>query len=51
MKEDPGITEPRLESLLDANKSSIDRAISALKKAGLLERVGSNKSGHWHVVD
>ena len=51
MKEDPGITKPRLESLLDANKSSIDRAISALKKAGLLERVGSNKSGHWHVVD
>lgn len=51
MREDPSITKPRLTALLGASKSSIDRAVASLKETGALERVGSNKSGCWHVVD
>ncbi|WP_165047205.1 MULTISPECIES: RNA-binding domain-containing protein [unclassified Adlercreutzia] len=51
MRSDPNITKARLATLLDVSESSIDRAVAALKKAGAIERVGSNKSGHWHVIE
>lgn len=51
MRKEPGITKARLGDLLDLKKSSVDRAIAELKEAGRLERIGSNKSGHWHVID
>lgn len=51
MKEDPGITKVRLQSLLDTSKSSINRAIKKLKEKGMLERLGPNKSGYWHVIE
>lgn len=51
MKENPSITKTRLAALLEVSESSIDRAIAALRNAGAIERVGSNKSGHWHVIE
>lgn len=51
MKGDPNITKARLSILLDVSESSIDRAIATLKKSGAIERIGSNKSGYWHVIE
>lgn len=51
MRENPNITKVRLVSLLGASRSSVDRAIAFLKDAGMIERVGSNKTGRWRVVE
>ena len=31
-------------------KRTIERTLGSLKKKGLIERIGSNKSGSWSVV-
>lgn len=31
-------------------KRTIERTLVSLKKKGLVERIGSNKSGNWSVV-
>lgn len=31
-------------------KRTIERALVSLKKKGLMERIGSNKSGSWGVI-
>lgn len=51
MRDDPSVTKARLATLLGVSESSIDRAVAALRRAGAVERVGSNKSGRWHVIE
>lgn len=51
MNDDPSITKPKLADLLGVSESSVARAISALRKSGAVERVGSNKTGTWHVLE
>ena len=29
----------------------VDRAIKSLKDKGIIERMGSNKTGYWKVID
>ncbi len=36
-------------NLLKINKRQVDRLVAQLKKAGVIERVGSDKSGYWKV--
>ena len=35
---------------LKISNTAVENNIAKLKKKGLLERVGSNKKGHWKVV-
>lgn len=35
---------------LNIPRRTLARIISGLKQKGLLERIGSNKKGHWEVV-
>lgn len=51
IKENPNITKPQIASELHIGKSTVDRAIESLKARMSLERVGSNKTGHWKVRD
>lgn len=51
LRKDPSVTKPHLAVLLEVSESSIDRAVSVLKRAGVIERVGSNKSGYWRIKD
>ncbi len=44
------ITKPQLEILCNLGKTSIDNAISQLKKLGYIERTGSNKNGYWKIL-
>ena len=46
----PYITKSRLMEVLSVGKTTIDKGITALKKYGFIERIGSNKSGYWNVV-
>ena len=49
LKEDPTITRPELCERLNVSLATIRRALAQLKNLKLIERVGSDKSGHWNV--
>ena len=44
------ISYMELSSATGKDRSTIMRNISKLKKAGLLHRVGSKKTGYWEVL-
>lgn len=50
MMEKPKITIPELSEKIGISTRSIEKAISKLKKDGLLKRIGSTKSGHWKII-
>jgi hypothetical protein len=45
----PTISAQRIAAALGTTKRRVESNINAMKKAGLLERVGSDKTGHWEV--
>lgn len=49
MKVNPNITKAALVSSLGISKGTVDRTIKALKERGLIERIGSNKTGCWKL--
>ena len=50
LEREPGMTKQQLMKAIGVGKTTIDRGIAFLKEHGLLERVGSNKTGYWHVL-
>lgn len=50
LEQEPGMTKQQLMKAIGVGKTTIDRCIAFLKEHGLLERVGSNKTGYWHVL-
>lgn len=50
IRNNPHIKRPDIISSLDIGKSTLDRSLRKLKDAGLLERIGSNKTGYWNVL-
>lgn len=51
IRDNPNATKPQMVKELHVGKSTIDRAMEHLKNKGLIERMGSNKSGYWKVKD
>ncbi len=49
-KKEPTITISEIAIILNLADRTIKRAIDFLKKSGLIERIGSTKSGHWEVT-
>lgn len=49
--ENPYVTLPELSVKVGVSERSIKTHISLLKDAGLIERVGSNKSGYWTIIE
>ncbi len=49
LKENPHITTAQMAEQIGVSDKTIKRAVSELKDAGLIERVGSNKTGYWVV--
>jgi ATP-dependent DNA helicase RecG len=45
----PTISTQRIADIIDTTKRRIGSNINAMKKAGIVERVGTNKTGHWVV--
>jgi len=39
-----------IEEILGKSRASITRYLAELKKMGLLEREGSNKTGRWVII-
>ncbi len=51
IRNNPNITKQQLMSLCELGKTSINNSISTLKKLDYIERVGSNKTGYWKVIE
>ena len=49
MQENPQIPVKILATTLGISTTAVDKHIKALKKQGLIRRVGNTKSGHWEV--
>lgn len=47
----PNVTVLELTKILGLGKSTINERITNLKKKGVIERVGSNKSGSWQILN
>lgn len=50
IRNNPNITKPELAILLNVGKTTVDNGITALKRYGYIERMGSNKTGYWKVL-
>ena len=42
-------TAVRIANVLGVSESTVRRAFRKLKKHGLIDRIGSDKAGYWHV--
>lgn len=51
MRNNPNITKAQLAQKLNLGKTSIDKAISVLKKCNYIRRRGSNKTGYWEILE
>ena len=47
----PYITYDELSTALNANRTTFMRNISKLKNMKIIKRVGSDKGGHWEVIE
>lgn len=50
-KNDSRQTIEQISVALGKSKSTIEKAIRGLKEKGLIERVGSDKTGYWKVIE
>ena len=51
LKQDPYLTVSKIAEQISKSESAVQRGILKLQRAGLLERVGGRKSGHWQVIE
>jgi len=49
LSDDNKITLKKMSEILEVNEKTIERNIKKLKELGLVERVGSDKTGEWKV--
>lgn len=47
LRENPQITIREMASTLGKNETTISMNIRQLKEHGVVERIGSDKTGHW----
>ena len=49
IRKDPQVTKIKLLTITTLGQRTVDRAIQSLRRKGIIDRVGSNKSGYWKV--
>ena len=50
LAEDPGYTMPQLAEKMQISRKTVAVKIKSLKEKGLIERVGSDRSGYWRLL-
>ncbi len=50
MLQKPKITYAQLVNITGRSREAIRKNINSLKKAGLVERIGPDKGGHWQIT-
>ncbi|MFC2286709.1 MAG: ATP-binding protein [Selenomonas sp.] len=48
--ENPKVTQKALKEALGVSIATVKRMTTALHKAGVIERTGTNRSGEWHIL-
>lgn len=51
IKQNNKITATEISEQLKVSLSTAKRKIKALKESGQIERIGSDKAGHWRIID
>lgn len=51
LKREPRLSAKELATLLNKTPRTIERHLKALREQGRLKRVGSDKAGHWEVIE
>jgi len=51
LEENPYNTAMQIAKNIGVSDKTVKRALSVLKNAGLIERIGSDKTGHWRVIN
>ena len=51
VEKDPKITQKKLSEIIGISSRSIAENISKLKESGILKRIGSDRKGHWEIVN
>ena len=51
IKQDNNITANELSNLLQISLSTVKRKIKELRNNGIIERVGSDKTGYWKITE
>ena len=51
IKENKYITTTEISNKLNKVLSTIKKSIKVLKDAGILARIGTNRNGHWEIVE
>lgn len=46
-----GISKAELSERISKSEKTVQRIIAGLLRKGLIRRVGSNKSGHWEIIE
>ena len=49
--EDPGYTMPQLAEKMTVSRKTVAGYLKSLKEKGVIERVGTTRSGHWEIMD
>lgn len=49
MRNNPSITYDELEKKIGKSRRTIIRTVNKLKKTGIVQRIGSDKTGHWKI--
>ena len=49
IKENPNITAIELSEVVGIKERNIEKHLTYLKETGLIERIGSRKTGHWQI--
>ena len=50
IRENPKVTQKALKEALGISIATVKRMTTALHKAGVIERTGTNRSGEWHIL-
>ena len=49
MREQPRITYDELAEMVNKSRRTVIRQVKNLREKGLVQRIGSDKSGHWKI--
>ena len=49
--EQNNLTAKKMAEMMNVNEKTVKRAIAKLKEYGMIQRIGSDKSGYWSVLD
>jgi Fic family protein len=51
LKREPALSARELATLLNKTTRTVERHLKSLREQGQLKRVGSDKAGHWEVIE